>query len=163
MSKKLKIIITVIIVIAVLLVSSPFIFYGGIVIANNNIANNLEKDLKKAPLPENTVLVDSISVAAKMTGNGNGMQYYGAIVVESELSEEELKAHYEEYGNYIFVRVQENEYVLNDDYLNNHTFDNLEEGKTYYCIESWEYNKISYYENSPTLLDIILNFDIRAH
>ena len=68
----------------------PVLFYATISIVNNCIANNIEQQLIALELPENTELSDSISIAAKIFGNGNGMQYFGAILVTSDLSEDEL-------------------------------------------------------------------------
>ena len=76
-------------ILVILLIALPIVSYFGIVVTNNSIANNIEKSLVEYKLPTNTELVDSISIAGKLTGNGNGMQYMGAILVESELNEEE--------------------------------------------------------------------------
>ena len=61
---------------------------------NNYCAYNVEKMLCETPLPEQTELIEAISQAGKLTGNGNGMQYFGAILIKSELSLEELDAYY---------------------------------------------------------------------
>ena len=42
-------------------------------------------------------MIESISRAGKLTGNGNGMQYFGAILIRSDLSLEELDAYYSRY------------------------------------------------------------------
>ena len=60
--------------------------------ANNGVALGVENDLKKMPLPEHTELVESISVAGRYTGKG--VQYFGAVLVKSNLSMEEVAAHY---------------------------------------------------------------------
>ena len=36
-------------------------------------------------LPKNTELIESIYKAGKLVGNGNGMQYFGVILIKSEL------------------------------------------------------------------------------
>ena len=64
---------------------------------NNHIAYKVEKALCEIPLPEETELIESLSQAGKLTGNGNGMQYFGAILIRSELSLEELDAYYSDY------------------------------------------------------------------
>lgn len=38
-------------------------------------------------------MIESLSQAGKLTGNGNGMQYFGAILIRSELSLEELETY----------------------------------------------------------------------
>ena len=40
---------------------------------NNYCAYNVEKMLCETPLPEQTELIEAISKAGKLTGNGNGM------------------------------------------------------------------------------------------
>ena len=72
----------------------------GIPVANNAIALGLEKDLKALPLPEDTRLVESSSVAGKLTGSGNGMQYFGALLLQSDLSAEELESYYNDTFGY---------------------------------------------------------------
>lgn len=68
-----------------------------VLVVNNYTARQVEKNLQELPLPEQTVLVDSISKAGKLTGNGNGMQYFGAVLIKSELSIEELETYYATY------------------------------------------------------------------
>lgn len=63
----------------------------------NYCAYNVEKMLCETPLPEQTELIEAISKAGKLTGNGNGMQYFGAILIKSELSLEELETYYSDY------------------------------------------------------------------
>lgn len=63
-------------------------------IANNAIALGIEKDLRALPLPEGTELVESTSAAGNLTGNGNGMQYFGAILLKSDRPLAELRDHY---------------------------------------------------------------------
>ena len=57
----------------------------------------VEKELCATPLQENTQLIDSVSKAGKLTGNGNGMQYLGAILIQSELTMEQLDSYYSHY------------------------------------------------------------------
>ena len=64
---------------------------------NNYCAYNVEKMLCETPLPEQTELIEAISQTGKLTGNGNGMQYFGAILIKSELSLEKLDAYYSGY------------------------------------------------------------------
>lgn len=66
-------------------------------IVNDWTAKKVEQDLLELSTPEDTVVIDSISKAGKFTGNGNGMQYFGAILVKSELSIDELDVFYEEF------------------------------------------------------------------
>lgn len=74
-------------VIALYLVSS---------VANDFSAKAVLDEIKEIPLPEQTEIIDEISVAGKLTGNGNGMQYFGAIWIKSELPLWELEGYYAE-------------------------------------------------------------------
>ena len=47
---------------------------------NNHTAYKVEKALCEIPLPEETELIESLSQAGKLTGNGNGMQYFGNVI-----------------------------------------------------------------------------------
>ena len=66
--KKLKL---VGILVAVVLIGSVI----SIPLINNHTAYKVEKTLCEIPLPEGTELIESLSQAGKLTGNGNGMQY----------------------------------------------------------------------------------------
>ena len=94
-------VIVLIVILFLLLVSTPII--------NNTIASNIEKTLVKTPLPDNTELCDSLYVAGKIKGNGNGMQFFGAILIKSSLSIDELdnyyaKYHYDEFSYIVAVQ-----------------------------------------------------------
>ena len=65
-------------------------------VANDASARRVEKTLLALPLPEDTEVLASISAAGKLTGNGNGMQYLGAALLESDLEEEALASWYGE-------------------------------------------------------------------
>ena len=72
-------------------------FIMSIPIVNDYCAYMVEKELCATPLPENTQLIDSVSKAGKLIGNGNGMQYLGAILIQSELTMEQLDSYYLHY------------------------------------------------------------------
>ena len=137
----------------------PIISYIGIVVTNNSIAEKIEKDLVSYELPTNTKLVDSVSVAAKLTGSGNGMQYMGAILVDSDLSKEELKEHYSSEFDYIEVNEQE---TVNLDFIQSVSFDaDIKLGdKTYYSIICWDDNRSEMFGD---FISELLDFDIRGH
>ena len=90
-----NLLIIVISIIVLTIIATPFV----IVIVNDYIAITVKNDLKKLPLPYKTELIDSISAAGKLAGNGNGMQYFGAILIKSELTLEELDSYYAQYRN----------------------------------------------------------------
>lgn len=83
-------------VLAVVLLSIAFCV--SIPAVNDLHAKKVADELSALPLPENTRIAEKMSVAAKLWGNGNGMQYMGALLIESELTLEELKAFYSESG-----------------------------------------------------------------
>ena len=147
-------------ILLIVIIALPFVSYAGIVITNNCIADKIEKDLVKYQMPSGTELVDSISVANKLTGNGNGMQYMGAILVKSSLSAEELFEYYESSFDYIEVRKQENK-TLDFDHLsyNFSKFPEAQDG-SYYSIICWDSNRK---ELVGEYLSDFLDFDIRGH
>lgn len=84
-----KVLIPVVIVI-VLLVG----FIVSIPLVNDLTAKDVEKQLVEVALPDNTEMIESLSKAGKFVGNGNGMQYFGVILIRSEQSLDELSAYY---------------------------------------------------------------------
>ena len=130
--KKLKVVgILAVVVLIVGSLSIPLI--------NNHTAYKVEKALCEIPLPEETELIESLSQAGKLTGNGNGMQYFGAILIKSELSLEELDAYYSEYRSNeweYLVEVQEGQSV---EMLEHGGLQFSEEikGNSYYIVYSW--------------------------
>lgn len=91
MVKKFLIIIICLVVIGILsyIVLIPLV--------NNHYAKQVEKELRETPLPEKTEIIDSVSRTGKLVGNGNGMQYFGAILLKSKLSLDELGNYYSAY------------------------------------------------------------------
>lgn len=91
--------------------------YPMIHFANNHIAKKLENRLLECPLPPNTQIIESTSVAGKMLGNGNGMQWFGILLVKSNLDEKQLSEwYYREMeigdGDELSVTEQETRYVF---------------------------------------------------
>ena len=147
-------------VLLIVIISLPFVSYSGIVVTNNWIADRIEKNLVKYQLPSETELLDSVSVAGKLTGSGNGMQYMGAILVESNLNAEELKKHYGSDFEYIEVRKQKNETLVFDH--GSYSFQNLPKTQDTPCysIICWDANRK---ELVGDVISEILDFDIRGH
>lgn len=143
------------------LVLLPVLLYGGIVIANNGVADSVERDLKNTPLPQDTVFLDSIALAGKLTGNGNGMQYMGSILVTGDLTEKELYDYYSQTFQYVEVRKQESPKI---DFINTdrYSFELFADSEQYdqYSITCW---------GSPEdygiggIASALLNLDIRGH
>ncbi len=157
----MKILKRIFLILLIIIIVLPIISYVGIVITNNYIADKIEKDLVAYELPTNTEFVDSISIAGKMTGSGNGMQYMGAILVKSDLSEEELNEYYTSSFDFIEVRKQDD---ANIDFIHpkNYRFNAFEEENKdfYYSITCWDSNRKEIYGDFITEL---LDFDIRGH
>ena len=152
--KKFKTVMAIFIVTIIVL---PIALYFGIVITNNSIADKVEKSLVKYQLPPQTEIVDSVSFAGKLTGNGNGMQYMGAILIKSDLTEKQLTEYYKNNFDYIEINKQQSNTIIFD--LSDLSFQaELEEDKTYYSVVCWGSNK----ELSP-LSQVLLDFDIRGH
>ena len=147
------------IILLIVIISLPITSYVGIVITNNSIADKIEKNLASYELPANTELIDSISVAGKLAGSGNGMQYMGAILVDSDLSKEELKKYYSSEFDYIEVNEQE---TGNLDFIQNVSFNaDIESGDTtYYSIICWDDDRREMFGD---YISELLDFDIRGH
>ncbi len=127
---------------------------------NDLIAYDIENDLKNIPLPENTELVDSVSNAGKIIGNGNGMQYYGAIVVSSQLSLEELTEYYTSQNSNIVIKIQDSNIFFPSPRFHSvaeQEIENFDSSKTNYLIECWDS------DSGLKGLSSIFGFDLRGH
>ena len=133
------------------------VLIGGVIsipLINNHTAYKVEKELCETPLPEKTELIESISRAGKLTGNGNGMQYFGAILIRSDLSLEELDAYYSGYRSNeweYLVDIQEGQEIEVVDHSTLQFAEQIE-SKGYYIVYSWG--------DGNSLLKVI---DIRGH
>ena len=81
-------------------------FMLAVPLVNDFFAKNVENSLLEIALPENTQMVESVSKAGKLVGNGNGMQYFGAMLIKSEQTLEELSAYYVDVNADIVVKKQ---------------------------------------------------------
>ena len=151
----------IITVVALLIALSPVAAYLGIVCVNNGIAGHVERELKNYPLPEKTIFMDSVSIAGKLVGNGNGMQYMGSILVVSDLTEEELYEYYSQSFNYVEVRKQESQVI---DFINvsGYSFELFgdPEHHDHYTVTCWGSPKDIGLGEFATVL---LNMDLRGH
>ena len=146
-------------IIILVFIMMPVLAYAGITVANNRIAGSLEQDLLNYPLPPQTELLDSAAIAAKVAGNGNGMQYIGALLVKSGLTEDELQEYYDACpsdADYAEVLPQETEYIFE---YQNYRFDNWQAGEGVYRVALWSHS-VSGCED--TAWEAILNCDIRG-
>ena len=62
----------------------------------------------KIPTPVTSNIVESISIAGKIYGCGNGIQYTGAILIASEESLQQVEAHYSAYSSEYEIASLEN-------------------------------------------------------
>lgn len=73
------------------------VFLASIPLVNDATARQAAKRLEEIPLPEGTTAAETVYGANKYVGNGNGMQYFACLLVESDLSIEELRQYYAAY------------------------------------------------------------------
>ncbi|MBD5549654.1 MAG: hypothetical protein HDQ96_00520 [Lachnospiraceae bacterium] len=140
------IVLTVVTIILSVLMITPII--------NNNMAEKTADELVDLPLPNNTEFIESIYKAGKLVGNGNGMQYFGAILIKSELSLDELKEYYLEFADNEWKCIVENQTNTEVEIIEhtNLTFKTDIEGNDYYIVYSWGDNNTIFHE-----------LDIRGH
>lgn len=79
---------------AMMLAAMLILFVISIPLVNDFCAAQVEKRLISLPLPEDTAVIESLHRAGKLAGNGNGMQFLGAVLVRSELPMDVLSDHY---------------------------------------------------------------------
>ena len=126
-------------------------------IQNDLIANNTKKELINTQLPNDTKIIDSISVAGKLTGNGNGMQYFGAILIKTDMSKEELESYYKDYRkddwSFLVSKYDNNkiEQIEHGDYKFKKY--NESDKEKYFIVYSWGSSKNSF----------VSEFDLRGH
>lgn len=96
-----------------LFILSPFAIS---IIINNSIRWNLAKKLYRLPLPENVKVIDRKAECGKLFGNGNGMEFLATMLVESDLSKEDLEKYYKNrkikfywFGEKMELKVEVNE------------------------------------------------------
>ena len=147
MKRGSRIILTVIFLLVIL-------FFSSCPIVNNISAKRIIADIESAPLPQNTHAVESFSQAGKLVGNGNGMQFFGAILIESDLSLEELNKYYSLYRETLWDYIVKVQDTRNIDIIEHGTFSfetDVSNGN-FYIVYSWG-SGISPFQD----------FDLRGH
>ncbi len=94
----MKIFKTIITSVVVVFILAIILMIISIPLINNFQAYKVKKELLNIALPEKTEIVESLSKAGKLSGNGNGMQYFGAMLIRSDLPFEDLETYYAKYA-----------------------------------------------------------------
>ncbi len=137
-------------------------FFVTVHIANNHIAETLKQKLLDCSLPAETQLLESESFARKMSGNGNGMQWYGIILVKSSQDETAL---YEWFNSMMNDDADESLMVFEQNSpeifdAGNKTFKMYTGEEGCYQIRLVKESLVGY---EQSFWESILNCDIRAH
>jgi hypothetical protein len=118
--------------------------YIVVTIVNNSVSENILTTLKNTSLPEKTILCDSLSATGKLIGNGDGMQYFGAILIKSDLSLDELNSYYFKCRKYrgkewFQIEPQNSKYVSVVEHcqLKFKALENIDNYSGYYIVYSW--------------------------
>lgn len=130
---------------------------GGVILIpliNDYYAYRTKEELCEIPLPDRTEIVDSVYKAGKLTGNGNGMQYFGAILIKSELPLNELEDYYSDYREKEWTCVVERQEGQAVKTIEHGTVRFSEEAadEGFYIVYSWGDG-----------LDLLEEMDIRGH
>lgn len=82
---------------AILVVFAAVLIVPQMTVSNVNdaAARDVETRLLEAPLPDGAELIESMSPAGKLSGNGNGIQYLGALLIRSDQTTSGLQASYD--------------------------------------------------------------------
>lgn len=120
---------------------------------NNMVAKNIITELKQNSLPEKTVVVEEKSIAARLCGNGDGVQYFGALLLKSELSLIDLDNYYSQFRNKDDCNIVEHQYgqdIEQNEFpaLQDLSFDTNIDDENYYILYTW-----GNYESIFTYLD----------
>ncbi len=130
----------------------------GIPVGNDLIALGVSKSLRNTPIPDNTEIIDYTSRAGKLVGNGNGMQYFGALLLKSQLTLEELDKYYSQYreNDWSFlVSKQKSSQIefVEHGYLGFNSLEDTVDFTNYYVVYTWGSN----------INNWLLDFDLRGH
>lgn len=130
------------------------LFVVGIPLANNHYAEQVEKELRETPLPEKTEIIDSVSQTGKLVCNGNGMQYFGAILLKSKLSLNNLEDYYSAYqkNEWSYMVEPQKTQIIEAVEHSRIRFSEKIDDEGYYIVYSWG--------DGPELLE---ELDIRGH
>ena len=109
-------------------------------LVNNYSARQTRTSVEEILLPESTEYIDSVYAAGKLNGNGNGMQYFGAILLKSDLTIEELDHYYSLYRENdweYLVQKQEGQKVAVIEHEDIYFKADISAEENYYIVYSW--------------------------
>ncbi|WP_251667173.1 hypothetical protein [Paenibacillus camelliae] len=106
--KKIKIVLLIIVLLIPLSIASLFVVFP---ILNNISLSKFEKQFERYPLPEETSLIEVKSVVGKLNGNGNSIDFFVGLLIQSELSKDEL-THYYEHAQYAGAKVEKRNVLI---------------------------------------------------
>ena len=115
-------------------------------LSNDRTAENIAKQLESSS-PADTVIIESVSKAGKLTGNGNGMQYFGAVLIKSDLTADELSDFYSD----AIVKKQTSQKIEVIEHVSL-SFETVIDGDNYYIVYKFGDNSLPF-----------ANLDIRGH
>ena len=118
-------------------------------VGNNAVALGVENDLKAIPLPEKTERVETISKAGRF--GGNDMQYFGAVLIKSDLPLDELVSYYQEHDCHCAGQLSAEILVSGGEV----TFRHEDYDDTYFVVYRWG--------SAPAWMRDWLNTDLRAN
>ena len=124
------------------------IFMISIPIVNDNIADKTAERIQQIELPDNTQYLKTFSKAGKLSGNGNGMQYIGGILIKSDLSLQDLQSYYSRYAKNEWDCIVEKQTDQNISFIEHETVSLNSDinGDTCYVVYSWGDNDSLYSE-----------------
>lgn len=122
-------------------------FVIAVPLVNNSSAKKVEQQLLSAEVPEDTRVIESVSAAGKLVGNGNGMQYLGAILIKSELSFGELSDFYGKALPDAFVKEQKGQKIDIAEHENLSFEAEINNSDSYYIVYlfgdgAWPFSKL---------------------
>lgn len=109
-------------------------FLASVPVVNNLTAKSVEKELKEIPLPDHTEMVEAVSKAGKLVGNGNGMQYFGAMLIRSESTLEDLSAYYSQQHADVVVKEQKTQEIAFLEHSRLSFKTNITDSEDYYIV-----------------------------
>lgn len=127
-------------IIAVLVVIAVAIGIIACPVVNDFTAKDIESELNSIPVPTGTTYVKSISASGKVRKNATVVQYYGAVLVQSTLSEDGLAQYYKQKDPNVFLISQEKGKTVLADIDKDLRFGEYDENSTknsYFILYKW--------------------------